>query len=401
MPHLDVTNRPPSRRDLGAASADAPAAACWLALLIIQGRRAIRRGFLPMAAVWCFSVGVHAQGRGGANPTIPVPSPAAQAADGHADVGPTLGEMLRLDAQEALRRQRAALTPAAPSPAWPGLARPGDLPAARDLPLPPGFPQGFPNGFPPGLGVPRPAHSPLDLPAATSRDLGRSDGRSDLEIDSDQPQLLSVIGLRAHDFDGRRVEIALGDAVHVLTVGQGLPNGLRLIAIAGSCATLAPGEGPNRTARRPEVSTSGRTLGHPSERPARRAPGVVANGAVQASARIPGPASARSAGAAAAPVIPHGTPVVPLEVCLPSAYPPGTGSAEIDRAVLPDSAAGQGRTSWPAAASSMHSAPGIRRGSGDSGPHGRPIRSQAVGASRNSEADDVSQQAHRRQGVRL
>jgi hypothetical protein len=32
MPHLDLTNRAPSRRDLGAASADAPAAACWLAL---------------------------------------------------------------------------------------------------------------------------------------------------------------------------------------------------------------------------------------------------------------------------------------------------------------------------------------------------------------------------------
>ena len=190
------------------------------------------------------------------------------------ELAATVGELLRLDAQEALQRSRLATAGPGVATPWtgtmphpggaaaPGLARPapsrsmtaGLTPPWATLPgaaWPPGaethvagasLAPAVPWAAATSVPSQRPSGRPVEpaWPQGLTRDAlaSRPDPSSGGQPSQAVPILLSIQGLRGEDSDHRRAELLLEDEVHVLGPGQSLPGGLRLQAVAGACVVL-------------------------------------------------------------------------------------------------------------------------------------------------------------------
>lgn len=299
------------------------------------------------------------------------------------ELAATVGELLRLDAQEALQRSRLATASPGLATAWTGPTPHPGGPAAPVLAMPAparGMPAGLPpvwdtlpgaawpsgnerpvGGAPLAPAVPwtavpgtSPQRSPGGAvepawPQGLMRDAlaNRPEPTSGEQVSRAVPILLSIQGLRGEDFDHRRAELLLEDEVHVLGPGQSLPGGLRLQAVAGACVVLQHPESgsggregavlpASRTA--PDPTTPRRsTASQPPSRACashRSEPGLARQGACPATT-APGtwdrhcpasPPQARAGAPAArscpAPIgaVSRGDP--PLRLCLPVAGAP-------------------------------------------------------------------------------
>lgn len=323
----------------------------------------------PRASAGAVAPGVSADGL--------IPRPAT------GELAATVGELLRLDAQEALQRSRLATAGPGVATPWtgtmphpegaaaPGLAMPapsrsmtaGLTPPWATLPgaaWPPGA-ETHVAGASLAPAVPwaaatsgpslRPSGRPVEpaWPQGLTRDAlaNRPEPTSGEQVSRAVPILLSIQGLRGEDFDHRRAELLLEDEVHVLGPGQSLPGGLRLQAVAGACVVLQHPESgsggregavlpASRTA--PDPTTPRRSIASPPSSRAcashRSEPGLARQGACPATSApgtrdrhcLASPPQARAGAPAArscpAPIeaLSRGDP--PLRLCLPVAGAP-------------------------------------------------------------------------------
>lgn len=307
------------------------------------------------------AAGPHAS-TGRTEPSTRAPAAGGTTGAGAGELATTVGELLRLDAQEALMRSRMAITgptgAAAPLPAAraaaggpaPGWVSPSGPPwpsmaevHAGGVPLAPAVPWAAAGMPPPHRPVG--GHAEQAGPHGLARDgLGHRTGPASSEPSMRAvPVLLSVQGLRGEGFDHRRVELRVEDEVHVLGLGQSLPGGLRLQTITGACAWLqhpdpapddptaaeatasSPRTGPgSTTARQPKAARSSCV----SPRAAPRASGLAAcsnSGATTRDRRCTGatgpvPVVSRPPGAAPCSASTGAQPASdpPLRLCLPA-----------------------------------------------------------------------------------